>query len=384
MESCDILNFHRKLPEGTPEWGVMMLELVMRSLETDATNTKKSFKQLETKLTRMEYDNNNLREENIALKEWLLDMKYRQRQCNLIFEGVVDSPNESDVDTIAKLRQLLSGIPNLNSKQFVIDKCFRLDGKYKVNSKRRILCTFNWIRDVQTILMNRKHFPKGVMVSEDFPEEWNDRRKILKPIFNAAKRMDSLKNKTRLTRDKLYIDGKPYEVAPTPNYLEVNKLIDIPGTCQKADAEKIIFLGCHSVFSNLHYSPFTIDNVSYNCVEQRIQSAKAELFDDDVSHAKIMRELNPYKIKKFGSKIRNFKEDQWKKHRAQIAYIAMHAKFTQNASLRNILLNTGNAKIVESSTNSDWGSGLHLHDKNSMDSRFWVNDGLMCELYSKI
>ena len=93
------------------------------------------------------------------------------------------------------------------------------------------------------------------------------------------------------------INGKTYM---TDNYLEANSLLDVPGTCQRVDSEKVLFLRMHSVFSNLHSALFTLDNIRYNCVEQYLQSEKAKLFDDDLCHARIMRETNPFKIKKAG------------------------------------------------------------------------------------
>ena len=52
---------------------------------------------------------------------------------------------------------------------------------------------FNWYHDVQVILRNRKLLPRGIYVNEDLPEDWVDRCRVLKPIFNAAKKKDSLK-----------------------------------------------------------------------------------------------------------------------------------------------------------------------------------------------
>ena len=203
-------------------------------------------------------------------------------------------------------------------------------------------------------------------MNEDLPEEWNDRRRIL-------------------TKDKLVIDGKTYSAGPNPNIMEANKVLDVPGSCQKADEDKIIFLGCHSIFSNFHSSPFVLDSTHYNCVEQWIQSQKAALFNDDLSHSKIMCEHNPYKIKKLGSKIRNFNQSKWDRSSKEIAYIAVRTKFMQNPPLRNILLSTGDSKIAESSVDSTWGTELHLRDTNAMDMQFWKNDGgAMCEIYSKL
>ena len=208
---------------------------------------------------------------------------------------------------------------------------------------------------------------------------------MLKPLFNAAKKSTEMKHKTFLTKDKLIIDGKSYSAATFPNLMEANKVLDLQGTCQRTDDEKIIFLGCHSVFSNLHTAHFHLDNINYNCVEQRIQSAKTSMFDDDITHHKIMRELNPYKIKKLGSRVHNYNDQRWRAACKQIAYAAIHAKFTQNDLLRNILVNTGQLKIAESSTDPLWGTGLHLYDRKAMDERYWAdNGGLMCDIYSKL
>ena len=40
------------------------------------------------------------------------------------------------------------------------------------------------------------------------------------------------------------------------------------------------------------------------------------------------------------------------------------AKFVQNRALMNILLNTGNKRLIESSFDKLWGSGIPLHNDN--------------------
>ena len=377
-----------ELPEGTPEWGVKLLEIMQRDfrsvtqhvsrIEKTSSDNTKSIKMMEQKLAKVERHNKSLSDENVQLKERLLELEYKQHQCNLLFEGVQDAAGESDVDCINKLRSVLAGLTGIGSfspGSFVIDKCYRVDGAFKPTSNRQILCTLNWYHDVQTILKNWKLLPKGVYVNEDYPDKWIDRHKVLRPIFNTAKRTEALKAKTHLTRDKLVIDGKTFTVAPIANLTEVGNLVNVPGSCQCSDDEKIIFLRCHSVFSNLYPSQFSIDNVTYNCVEQRIQSAKAALFNDDQLHHHIMRETNPYKIKKLGSKGKNFSQVKWRRSSKQIALVAVGAKFKQNQLLRDILLSTSNKKIAESSTDTYWGTGLHLCDRNALDQWYWSGDG---------
>ena len=185
------------LPEETPEWGHKLLEIIqgefrlmskqMSMTEKTSTTNTKTIKTLESKLAKIEEKNERLETENVQLKECLLDLEFRQRRNNLIFEGVHDSPNESDQDCACNLRTALQHMPGLNSTDFKMDHCYRLDGTYRVNTTRHILCSFNWASDVQCVLKHRKLLPKDIYVNEDLPEEWVDRRRILKPIFSAAK-----------------------------------------------------------------------------------------------------------------------------------------------------------------------------------------------------
>ena len=205
------------LPADTPEWGKKLFEMfqnefrrVTTSVEhvsSIADNNASSVKDMEQKLAKVELHNRSLTTENTQLKEKLLDLEYQQKRNNLIFEGISDMMDESDVDCINKIHYVVAAIPGLD-KSFKIDRCYRIDGVFKPSAKkpRRILCTFNWHVDVQFILRHRKLLPRGVFVNEDLPEEWNDRRQILKPLYNAAKRKENVS--AHLTKDKLVINGK--------------------------------------------------------------------------------------------------------------------------------------------------------------------------------
>ena len=375
-----------KLPAETPEWGLKMLEIIqgefrnftakVDGIEKTDRSTAKTVDSLERKLNKVEQKNKTLESENLQLREKLLDLEYRQRRNNLVFDGIYDAPNELDLDCIQKLRHVVRDIPGLNVQRFQIKRCHRLDGAYKQGSTRRLICALNWHYDVQCILRNCKKLPRGIFVTEDLPEEWMDRRKILKPIYNTVKRIASLKAKTHLTKDKLIIDGRTFTTSPTNNNVnEANLLLDLNATCQHSDADNILFLGSHSIYSNMFSADFTLNNVKYSSVEQYIQSEKAVMFGDDLTHHKIMAESNPYKIKKLGSRVRNFDAARWRKTSKKTAHKGVLAKFGQNLTLRENLVNTGDVKIVESSLDTFWGTGLHLHDRNALDCRYWSNQG---------
>ena len=293
------------LPAETPNWGIKLLEIIqgqfksvckqISSVETKTNKTSKDIKQMEKRLAWVEDQNCFLENENKDLKEKLLDTEYHQKINNLIFEGIRDQKDETDSQCSTKVWGCLRNIPDLDTDDFKINKCFRLDGPYHKNTNRRVLSTFNCYQDSQKVLHHQKNLPRGVFIHEDFPEEWVNHRKVLKPLFNAAKWIETLKYKTHLSKDKLIIDGKVYS---TSNVMDANSFIDIPATCQRTDSDKIVFLGIHSIFSNFYQTDLTVNNVKYSSDEQFIQSEKAALFNDDLTHAKIMHESNPYKNEK--------------------------------------------------------------------------------------
>ena len=118
-------------------------------------------------------------------------------------------------------------------------------------------------------------------------------------------------------------------------------MLDVKATCERREDDKVLFLGPHSPFSNLYSAEFRVDNMSYSCVEQYLQSSKASAFNDDVIQAKIMKESNPFRMKQLGSKVNNFNLEVWKRQCKTHLYKAVLAKFSQNNNLRSLLLATG-------------------------------------------
>ena len=200
-------------------------------------------------------------------------------------------------------------------------------------------------------------------------------------MYNAARRSENLK--AYMSKDKLVINGDTFSV---DNLHKANDLIDITSTCERSDGNKILFLGSLSPYSNLYPVDFTVENVMYNSVEQYLQSQKASMFDDDISQVKIMRETNPYKIRKLGSKVKKYSHDRWRRADKQLAYKVVYAKFVQNQVLREVLVKSGSKQLMESSTDPYWGAGLHLHDKNALDKRCWPNKegGVMSEILHRV
>ena len=146
-----------KLPMETPEWGLKLLQIILGEfrtftskvdkIEQDNKSNAQNIDRLERWLEKAELHNKTLQSENVLLKEKLLDLEYRQHHNNLIFEGILDAPNESDLDCIPKLRHVVCDVPGINVNTFQIERCHHLDGPYRQGNTQCVICAFNWHYD---------------------------------------------------------------------------------------------------------------------------------------------------------------------------------------------------------------------------------------------
>ena len=92
--------------------------------------------------------------------------------------------------------------------------------------------------------------------------------------------------------------------------------------------------------------PEVIENLSdieFSCAEQFMMTGKAYLFNDHTIAAKIVQEPNPKNHKSLGRKIKNFDQIVWDKYSGDIVTLGSYLKFSQNPTLKNLLLETQNA-----------------------------------------
>lgn len=138
-----------------------------------------------------------------------------------------------------------------------------------------------------------------------------------------------------------------------------------------------VFFTQGSPFSNFYSAPFVKDNIQYFNSEQYIQAKKAELFNDDEAHVKIMQTSNPYVIKNLGSRVKNFVKISWENQTKHLALDACLAKFSQNKDLPDFLIETGRRIIGEASKDPLWGIGQNLAHPGVLDKDTWTGDNLL-------
>ena len=84
--------------------------------------------------------------------------------------------------------------------------------------------------------------------------------------------------------------------------------------------------------------------------------------------------------KKLARDIRNFNFTQWAENCKQICMSGIIAKFQQNKKLESMLKSTYPKKLVESSRDSLWGTGVILYDDNCLREERWKGNGCLGEM----
>ena len=137
--------------------------------------------------------------------------------------------------------------------------------------------------------------------------------------------------------------------------------------------------GPYRCFSQFYPCKFTLDGITFNCAEQWMMYQKAMLFTGNEKLAEqILAHTDPAKIKACGRKVKDFNGAVWDGLRELIVHKGNLAKFSQNKELAKVLVNTGNAILVEASANdSIWGVGLDASNPDIYDQDKWQGLNLL-------
>ena len=111
-------------------------------------------------------------------------------------------------------------------------------------------------------------------------------------------------------------------------------------------------------FSNWYMSNFKIANIKFISSEQALMYCKALYFRDKETASKILEETNNKNIKVLGRQVKNYKDLEWSVVRYPIMSVILYHKFSQNESLKELLLSTKDALLYEASPlDNIWGIG---------------------------
>ena len=309
-----------------------------------------------------------LTRENEELKRKLTQMETYSRRDNLVFYGLPERRNEVVEASILKL--LFEAKIDMDSNSIV--RAHRL-GKFVNGKTRPVIVRFHHFKNKMYVLRSSSQIiqcsPFKLRISEDFPQEVLDNRKVLLPVYHTARKILPKEKRVNLVADQLFIGAKRYTVS---NIHELPDELSPHSVATPSNDETVAFFTKYSQFSNHHPCMFEVNGDTYTSAEQWLMSQKAQLFNDKRTHAKIMASSDPVYIKALGKEIADFEQEQWEKEAPDVILAGLKAKFIQNEDLANTLLATGEKHIIEASTDPFWGVGLNLWSGDLFNPEKWT------------
>lgn len=122
-------------------------------------------------------------------------------------------------------------------------------------------------------------------------------------------------------------------------------------------------------FSNFAHAPFQAteygQTVHFPTVEHYFHYQKAKLFGDDSAKQAILNANDPLQAKRIGRTIQNFDPFVWDKVAEKHIANGMYLKFTQNSELKQKLIDTKDATLLEANPyDSKYGVGKDGQGRN--------------------
>ncbi len=169
--------------------------------------------------------------------------------------------------------------------------------------------------------------------NEDYAAETDKKRCTLYPIVKAARHLPQYKDKVRLHKDKLRVDGRTYTVE---NMLDLPTPLNPTTLPTKVEECLVRFFGKASSLSNFHPSKIKINGALYSCNEQQYQKGKADEFEDKEAAAKIMATTNPSEMYSIGQTIKAFEARRWSQVCDSIMLRGLKEKFCDPKSNKQL------------------------------------------------
>ena len=157
-----------------------------------------------------------------------------------------------------------------------------------------------------------------------YSDETANNRKLLKPMFNAARKLDEYKGKCRLDEDTLVIHGKQYT---TINLHALPDNISGPRVSSKQNNSIFAFFGELNPISNFYPCNIEYNEITFHSAERLIQYMKAMYFEDSHTADAILNSVTALECKLLARDIKNFNRDEWMKVAADMCDVGVLEKF---------------------------------------------------------
>ena len=163
-------------------------------------------------------------------------------------------------------------------------------------------------KDVDHLFKNRKQLPRGVFIDKEYSRTTEKERRLLRPVLNAARRLEKYKGRCRLEGPHLVVEGKHYH---HQNLHTLPDDLDTVAATSRSNDDVLGFFGELHPFSNFHPCKFSCEGIEFNSSEQFIQTKKAEFLEDDIARDRILAAEDAQDCKEIARDINNFDKRKW-------------------------------------------------------------------------
>ena len=316
-----------------------------------------------------------VKNENRKLSNKVNELEDKLLEGNIIFQGILEQLWEPSNTTKEKVLNAISHTISGDTVEDRMDQACKIPikdvtrlGRYVAMRTRPVLVEFCHKGDVEYLLSNRTHLPKGVYVDKQYSAETERERRKLWPILKAAWQHENYKGKCRMDGPKLVIKGRNYS---SKNLYQLPEEINGFRATSKSEGNVIGFFGELNPFSNFHHAPFVINGQKYHSSEQYIQHQKCVLFGDCSTEQLFLAAETPIDCKQLAKNISNFNAATWKENAKASCTPGILTKFEQHDAFGNLLRSTGTKTLIECCNDKDWGTGVPLHYANALKSEHW-------------
>jgi len=137
--------------------------------------------------------------------------------------------------------------------------------------------------------------------------------------------------------------------------------------------------------SQWNMTPFTVNDIVYNCAEQYMMAKKADLFNDEATRMLIMDAPHPREQQALGRTVKNFDPVKWDGLKESIVYTGNYFKFSQNPGLKAKLLKYETQTFVEASPyDKVWGIGMDEKNEDIENEELWQGQNLLGKVITKV
>ena len=264
-------------------------------------------------------------------------------------------------------------------------RCHRLHTTRK-GSVKPIMIRFKNSQDREKVWAKKTMIKdRKLNIAEDFPKSIAYNRRKLFRFFAKARKINGIdKRMVTIKGDVLSVRGKKYTV-DTLNELDGN--LDMRHFIERFDGNTVMMGGMYSNFyplSNYYQSQLTYKNKKYSSIEQSYQYIKAIMIDDVDAANQIINADDAATSKRLSYQIKGFNQELWNGKRYDIMTNLVRAKFTQNPTLTDALLATGEKKIAESGKHRFFAVGLPITHKDILNQNMWNGESKLGEILMSV